>query len=559
MRHSVAPFALSAAASDGDILLQPRRRACCTSVMAAIQEWREEWRSGKASDDNPLWRVDVDSARDTHVGHHAVRYLGALVLHAVPFCAYVLLFGALGPTYESAGIYAATKAASLVLQLLGFLENTNFSLRNLPWMLAPGSILYSLVWVLDAFVAFSSGATGQEAQQRSEHGVGVSAWLAAVNAWAQVVAFIGDALWITHTRVGWWCWCCCTGTAVSPTHSHRPLPRSLVVRTLVFVFSVGVIAVFGLQFVKYDELVLRPLAAERPDVPWLRPLCCIAMRQLVGFAISLRIALYPIRSSKEQWLRVRGVVMAPFLLASVAGCASWVELMLLVLQDGLLFSLRVTGFLHLQLHANPLRVSQQALRILAGRKWAFDVRTARVDAVREPHATLAAAGTHTHPGVTLSLTFYMTIIANASSVRACNRRSFSQSWPRRSPLPAWLSGAWLARRPSSSCRARSHRCLPTTCRWARRACIAGYWGSKASVCSILSLSLPCLLLTACPLFELSAVPKGSSSESSRSSSACRTSPWPRSSLAPPRSSPTRRRRSSSVPTRRSPSEPVRSS
>ena len=379
MRHSVAPFAIAAASSDGDILLRPRRRAGCTSLTSALHEWREEWRSGKASDDNPPWRVDFDSARNTVESRRAVRYLGALALHAAPFCAYVLLFGAVGPTYESAGTYAATKVASLILQLLGFLENTNFSLRNLPWIMAPGSILYSLVYIIDAHVTFSTGATGREARQRSEHGVGVSPLLAAVNAWAQVVAFNGDALWLTHTRVGWWCWCCSTAAA-SPPRSHRP-PRSLVVRTLIFTFSVGVVAVFGLQFVRYDELVLRPLAASRPDLPWLRPLCCIAMRQLVGLAISLRIALYPIRSSKEQWLRVRGVVTAPFLLASVAGCATWTELHMLILQDALLFAFRVAGNLHLELRANPLRVSQQACRILAGRKGTFDVRTARVDAL----------------------------------------------------------------------------------------------------------------------------------------------------------------------------------
>jgi hypothetical protein len=137
---------------------QRQARRWCTTMHAAAEEWREEWRSGTSADPHPLWRIPTRPICDVSgmptFRRRTLRYLAAVAMHGCPMLVFLLIFAAIGPTYESARAFVVSKSFALSLGLGSTLVWTNFSFRNLLWLYIPSAASFVAIWALDAYVSF---------------------------------------------------------------------------------------------------------------------------------------------------------------------------------------------------------------------------------------------------------------------------------------------------------------------------------------------------------------------------------------------------------------------
>lgn len=345
-----------------------------------------------------MWRVSVASDRFVLLPVRLRRYLGAVLLQTIPFLVFATIFNLIGPPFESAAAFFTTKFTVILLCGGAAILSTNFSWRNVGWVYGWHAASYVIMWVTDGTITFYTGATGHEAQRRSQYPlyvVGMPAWQVAVQTGVGPLTWAANCLFFVHIRLGWrWCaprpWRWCRRTRVDGMDGRAPasqpaatqpgqrVPCSLVARTWALEFISGVITVVGTGFVKLDETWLRPFSSSLGGV---RPLILIGMRLSLGLLLSLYIALWPLRDAKEAWLRFRAVAMAPFFLAAVAGCASNKEFGWLLVQDLSVCALRTTLFLNLHHPCNPMRLLYTLQRHLAGRAGPLDVAALRSDAL----------------------------------------------------------------------------------------------------------------------------------------------------------------------------------
>jgi hypothetical protein len=205
---------------------------------------------------------------------------------------------------------------------------TAFTLRGFWWAFVPIATFNSARWAGLGYLAFSNGDTGAAAYWRyTGHAFERDSWQ-----------------WTIADDAGWWCGLatalCVLLMRVSPCGTPRPSCALLLRSFVIFSIAYLLLTPVGSFFVKYDEIYLRPFSHKMlceggRFALWLRPATCIAFRFTLGLLLSVTIVLWPLRSSKRDWIRVRAFMLAPFQLVAVAGCSGWHELGFYLLQDSL--------------------------------------------------------------------------------------------------------------------------------------------------------------------------------------------------------------------------------